>query len=367
MRRILTLILGLIISSIFIYAQDSVIDKLFIRASEFSNKGDYASAIDSWDMFLQKVYEMEGNENEHYFIGILFKAKDLMKLENYQNAETILLSAKFPKTGVALNLSLDYNKTLGECKYKLGKIQDAFLYYKDAYDYLLEYKEYFFENNDENFHWCWSDELCSISLKIAGLYRQNGEYLNAESAIKHAFENMRQDSDRCWEFNGIGLYRSCFQELMLIYNDVISYAVENDDKELAINVYEIAFSTSKSYPSLIGYINLDNVQYIFTKFLETDINKGIATIDAYIDSKHLYWDYSYQQELDSLENCLISKQFEYIVFGHLCQDLKLYDHAEKYYRCAKQYLEDHQLKNTEDYLNVLDDLSYLLELKHTSK
>lgn len=367
MRRILALIIGVIISTIFIYAQDNEIDKLFIQAAEYSNKGDYVNAIDSWDMFLQKVYEVEGDENEHYLIGLVFKAKDLMKLEDYQKAKTVLLSAKFPQTGVAINLSLDYNKTIGECELKLGKIQDAFLYYKDAYDYLLEYKEFYIDTSDDNRHWCWSDELCSIALEIARLYRQNGEYENAETAIREAFENMRQDSELCWAHQGEGLYFNCFYELMGIYDDVLSIAVEGNYTEYAVAVYDIAVNLSKMHPNLITIINWDSIDYVIVSLLKTDKLKAKTYISEYINLMHTCLDDWYKDgRFESEENYLISKQFEYTKVGHLCQDANDFDAAEEYYRKAKSFLEENNLKKTEDYLNVLDDISYILELKHKS-
>lgn len=361
------LILSLLLASLNVHAQEDKLLSLIESAWNYNDSGDFQKSVETWDLFLEEVRLTEGEDCEHFFMGMIYKAGALIKLENYQGAEKVLLAAKSPSRGVDIRLTLTYLKSLGECASKQDNKNEAYFLYKDAYDYLLKYKEYYLEENGSNYHWCWSDELCSIALEIARLYRQNGEYANAETAIREAFENMRKDNENCWKHQGAGLYYTCLCELLGIYDDVLSIAVETNDTESAIAVYDLAVNVSKMHPNLITIINWDNINYVILSLLKTDKQKAKTYINEYINLMHICLDDWYNEGMfESVEIYLISKQFEYSKVGHLCQDANDFDMAEEYYRKAKLFLEENNLKKTEDYLNVLDDISYILELKHKS-
>ena len=364
--RIFFIMAMLMIGSIG-YGQNDKLLSLLESAWNYNDSGYYQKSVEVWDEFLDEVRRTEGEDCEHFFMGMLYKAGSLIKMEKYQDAEIILQAASMPSTGADIKLTLTYLKSSGECASKLGKIADAYYMYKDAYDYLLKYKEYYVEETEENYHWCWSDELCSIALEIARLFRRNGEYENAEAAILNAFENMRQDSEICWQYSADGLYYLCLLELMEIYNETLAILVGDNDEEYILPVYDIAINVSKLHPQLITAISADVVDFVILALLKKDKHIAKMYINEYINLIHMSREnWCEKGYYESIEQYLLLNQFEYVKFGHLCKDFGDFDLALEYFRMAKSFLEDNNLKKTEDYLKVLNDISYVLELKHKS-
>ena len=351
-----------------VYGQEDKILSLIDSACNYEESGDFIKSVQVWDLYLEEVQLTEGNNCLHYFMGQVYKAGVLIKLEKYHEAEDVLLSAKVPDNEGNLRLTLTYLKNLGKCGYNLGRLREAYVVYKKAYDILLKKKKFFVEENGSDYHWCWTDEMCSIALEIARLYKLNGEYANAEMTIREAFGKMRKDSKRCFEYNGDGLYYLCLNELMEIYNETLSIAINNNDPNYALAIYDLAINVAQIYAELITTIKWEGVDFVIRSLLNSDKQKAKIYIDEYICLSHLALENWYTEGMfENRESYLISKQFEYVKFGHTCQDGNDYEMAEEYYRKAKLFLEENNLKKTEDYLNVLDDISYLLELKQQSK
>lgn len=366
-KLLLTIIFAL--SSIYIAcAQEDREVELMRLAYRYSDNGEYQNAVDTWKSYLDYVQQTKGKDSENYLLGVIYIAKNQILQQKPEDAESLLLSSTADVQGpLTVNTSLLFNETLANCEIQLGKTGEAIVLYKSACEFLLESSEYYWDVNDGSIHWCWSDEYCRLALEWARLHRAREEYIDAQHVINNAFELMRSDSDLCWAYNGESLYYLCFQELMGIYNDMLNVSRLNDDFEYSRTVYDVAIGRCDIFPELIGNITWDNVSYIITNLLKSDVEMATFYIYAYVSLKHLFWDDCFSDGLfASREQYLISKSFEYQSFGHMCQELGKYEIAEKLYRKAKLFLEENNLKKTEDYLNVLDDISYILELKHKS-
>lgn len=350
------------------HAQEDREVELMRQAYGYSNNGEYQNAIDTWKSYLEYVQQRIGKDSENYLLGVIYIAENQILQQKPEEAESLLLSSTADVQGpLTVNTKLLFNETLAKCAIQLDKTGEAIVLYKSACEVLLESSEYYWEVNDGGIHWCWSDEYCRLALEWARLHRAREEYFDAQQVINNAFEQMRSDNDLCWTYNGEGLYYVCFQELMGIYNDMLNVSRFHDDFECSRTVYDVAIGTCDVFPELIANIAWDNVSYIITNLLSTDVEIATFYINAYIILKHLFWDDCFSDALfASREQYLSRKSFEYQKFGHLCQELEKYEIAEELYRKAKVFMEDNGLRKTEDYLNVLDDISYVLELKHRS-
>lgn len=367
LKILLAVIVALCIGQ-FSHAQEDREVELMRQANGYSNNGEYQNAIDTWKSYLDYVQQTKGKDSENYFLGVINIAKNQLFQQKPEEAESLLFSSSADVQGpLTVNTIILFNETLAKCAIQLDKTGEAIVLYKSACEQLLESSEYYWDINDGGIHWCWSDEYCRLALEWARLHRAREEYFDAQQVINNAFERMRSDSDQCWTYNGESLYYLCFQELMGIYNDMLNVSRLHDDFEYSRTVYDVAIGTCDVFPELIANIAWDNVSYIITNLLKSDVGMATFYIYAYVSLKHLFWDDCFSDGMfTSREQYLISKSFEYQNFGHLCQELGKYEIAEDLYRKAKVFMKNNDLRKTEEYLNVLDDISYVLELKHRS-
>ena len=295
MRQFTYILLAVLLSlNTELKAQDTNIQlSLQQSAYNYANSGEYLKSIETWDEYLRVVDQQEGRNTAKYFLGLVEKGNVLIKSERYSEAESILNEAMdITAEGIGLNLLIHFYQCLAKCNYHLGRIEEAFQWYRFSYDSLLQYKDFFQAIEQGDNHWCWSDELASIALELANLYRLNGDYAEVEAVIIHVFENIRKDNETCFSRNSI-LYHLCLSKLIGAYDDFIKSALEQNQSEEALQIYDIAVNICKSDVELIGDISRQSVNSIIKVLLDDNKETGIKYANEYINLCHLFYRYRY--------------------------------------------------------------------------
>lgn len=372
MRRFFLLIMLICFVGTRAYAQEhsmSVTDQLIAQAYEYSDSGKYNLALKTWNKCLDVLAETEGKDGINYFLAICAKSQVLIDLEKYGEAKALLKTVQV-RSSYGLNDWVDYYKKIALCESKLGNINEAYSLYNALYNDILKCKESYVETNEGGEHWCWFDELCIVALEMSKLLHQNQEFGDAIIIISQTFQHAGEDQDKCYNTNE-SLYYLCFSQMVESGSESLSGLIKQDDFDNALLVYDsiIEIVMCCPDPTLIGKIDKqETVQYLLTRLVEIDKDKSVIYADQYLGLKHKLIDYWHETGMEpSYERCLLHKGFEYQVVGHWYEDFKCYDLAEKYYKKAKIFIEKNNLKRTEDYLNILSDISYILELQHISK
>lgn len=357
MKRILLSLLTLLVGGSVLCAQDAnKLNRYIERAFKFNNQGDYATALITWDLYLKEVQITEGVECLNYFMGVVYKSGVLIDAERYSEAEELLLSVKIPSES-DLNLNLTFLKYLASCSYHQKKYSEAVNIYGEAYNTLLQYKEFYPEVNEEHYHWCWSDELCYIALAGSKALVANNDYLNAEDVLRTSIASIRDDNERCFIYNGDGLYDSYLRELFNTVEQQAIIAMQKDDYSNANSYFQSACDILSSFPTS-GLLDYDLVKYIVSETAKNDSRQTKEYADSYlafVEATLRSW-YGRVEDL-TLEYIPKSVSLNSTSMARIFEECGLLEEAEYYHLHAievleESYIYDEELVEAHKYINM---------------
>ena len=336
MKRILIAILTTLTVEVVSAQSDNLICYIE-RACNYSLNGEYEESLAVWDLYLNEVQTAEGNECLHYSMGIVYKAGVLIKVERYAEAENLLSSVKIPEDEGYLNLM--FLKNLGICAFQQDKYDEAITFYGKAYNMLLECKESYSEENEDNYHWCWRDELCYVALEEARVYVAKNDYINAEEVLQATLAYTRDCNELCLKYNGAGLYQIYFCELFGILEQKAIIAQQDGELDEAKKYCNALLDVIASFPEA-GIVDSDLMDYVVTETNKLNPKDGRFYADAFIDaevSTLTSW-YGKVPEITK-EYIISSKSLRCTYFAHLFEEIGFLDEAEYYYLQAINVLE----------------------------
>lgn len=358
LKRILLLLLILLVSGSVLNAQDqNKLNTYIERAFKFKGDGLFETALITWDLYLKEVQKTEGEECLHYFMGVVYKSEVLINAGRYEDAEKLLLSTKLPDGQSDLRLELNFYKNLGKCAFLLSKYDEAIALYSNAYDTLLENKDFYPEENFENYHWCWSDEICFIALDIAKVLVADNDYTTAETVLRSALASIRQDNETCLEANGDGLYYSYLRELFNTVEQQAIMAMQKNDYNNSNSYFLSACDILQSFP-FAGLIDHDLIKYIVFETAKNDSRQAKKYADTYLalDEATLRSWYGIVEEL-TLEYIPKAVSLNSTFIARIFEKCGLFDEAEYYHLYAIKVLEesfiyDEELVDAHKYINM---------------